>query len=190
MEPSAGVRLVESLVETTDLDNFDALVSLYWPRVFRFALASLRDRDAAQTVTQDTFLKAHRGRSEFRGESSVQTWLMKIAVNLVRDAVRSRRFRFWTQLRATGEEAQTLTDWLPDHRVSPEENAILRQQIELAWKAAKKLSERQNTVFLLRFVEDMDLLEIASVTGMTESAVKVHLFRALQSIRKRVGMLI
>jgi len=59
-----------------ELADFDAVVRLYWPRVFRFALASLRDRDAAQTVAQDCFLKAYRGRDRFRGESSLLTWLL------------------------------------------------------------------------------------------------------------------
>jgi RNA polymerase sigma factor (sigma-70 family) len=61
--------------------------------------------------------------------------------------------------------------------------ALAKEQVETIWKAAGKLSERQRTVFLLRFVEDMDLLEIAAVTGMKEGTVKTHLFRAVQSLR-------
>jgi RNA polymerase sigma-70 factor, ECF subfamily len=55
--------------------------------------------------------------------------------------------------------------------------------VRAVWNAAASLSERQRTVFLLRFVEDMDLLEIAAVTGMKEGTVKAHLFRALQAVR-------
>ena len=55
--------------------------------------------------------------------------------------------------------------------------------MDAIWKAAASLSERQRTVFLLRFVEDMDLLEIAAVTGMKEGTVKTHLFRAVQAVR-------
>jgi RNA polymerase sigma-70 factor (ECF subfamily) len=58
--------------------------------------------------------------------------------------------------------------------------------VQAIWTAAASLPGRQRTVFLLRFVEDMELLEIAEVTGMKEGTVKTHLFRALQSVRARL----
>lgn len=61
---------------------------------------------------------------------------------------------------------------------------MAKEQVAAIWRAAANLSERQRTVFLLRFVEDMDLLEIAAVTGMKEGTVKTHLFRAVQSVRR------
>ena len=87
MEPVATSRLIAASMEdrANEIADFDAVMRLYWPRVFRFALASLHDRDAAQTLAQDCFLKAYRGRAQFRGEASLQTWLMQIAVNLVSD---------------------------------------------------------------------------------------------------------
>ena len=81
-----------------EIEDINAAARLYWPRIFRFALASLTDRDAAQTVAQDCFLKAYRAKEQFRGEAGVLTWLMKIAVNLVRDNARSQRLRFWRLL--------------------------------------------------------------------------------------------
>jgi RNA polymerase sigma-70 factor (ECF subfamily) len=63
----------------------------------------------------------------------------------------------------------------------------MKEQLEAVWAATAKLSEKQRTVFLLRFVEDMDMGEIAAATGISQGAVKVHLFRAVQSVRKRLG---
>jgi RNA polymerase sigma-70 factor, ECF subfamily len=93
MEPAATTRAITVSMQDRagEIADFDSVVRLYWPRIFRFALASLRDRDAAQTVAQDCFLKAYRGRDRFRGESSLLTWLMQIAMNLVRDHARNRR---------------------------------------------------------------------------------------------------
>jgi RNA polymerase sigma-70 factor (ECF subfamily) len=79
----------------TPLDDMDAIVAAYEQRIFRFHLISIRDRDVAQTLTQDTFLRAWSARSSFRGDCSVSTWLMRIALNLVRDHTRTDRFRFW-----------------------------------------------------------------------------------------------
>ena len=77
--------------------------------------------------------------------------------------------------------------WLADRRRSPEDQTLLKEQVEAVWDVAANLPERQKTVFLLRFVEDMDLLEIAAVTGMKEGTVKTHLFRALQAVREQMG---
>jgi RNA polymerase sigma-70 factor (ECF subfamily) len=78
-------------------------VRLYRPKVFRFALASLRDLDAAETVTQDCFLRAYQARDRFRQDCSMQTWLMQIAVNLIRDHIRNRRFQFWRRASLTAQ---------------------------------------------------------------------------------------
>lgn len=168
-------------------DDFEALVRLYRPRVFRFALASLRDLDAAETVTQDCFLRAYQARASFRRDCSMHTWLMQIAVNLIRDQVRNRRFQFWRRLSRTAKGLDVPCRALADGARSPEMQALFNERVAAVWSAAERLPEKQRTVFLLRFVEDMDLLEIAAATGMKEGTVKTHLFRALRAVRERLG---
>lgn len=167
--------------------DFESVLRLYRPRVFRFILASTRDKDTAETLTQDCFFSAYRAWSRFRGDSSVETWLMKIAVNLIRDQARNRRLRFWRHTQIAGKPVEALSDRLSDHHRSPEQNALLQEEVMAVWEAAASLPERQRTVFLLRFVEDMDLAEIAAATGLKEGTVKTHLFRALQAVRERIG---
>ena len=167
-----------------EFDDFDQLVQHYRTRVLRFLFASVRDMDLAETLTQDCFWNAYRSRARFRGDCSVNTWLMRIAVNLIRNHSRSRRFQFWKKAQQVNNEA--IHDW-PDGSISPEERAAVNEQVQAVWEATKTLSERQRTVFLLRFVEDLDILEIAQAAGISESAVNVHLFRAVRGIRKRLG---
>jgi RNA polymerase sigma-70 factor (ECF subfamily) len=115
---------------------------------------------------------------------------MHIAVNLVRDFSRNRRLQFWRRIAACTltTEARDISETVCHRGISPESAAVVKEQVEAVWAATATLSERQRTVFLLRFVEDMDLLEIAATMGLTEGAVKVHLFRALRSVRKRLGV--
>ena len=188
MEPVTTTRWIPNAVDQTrEIEDFDAVVRLYWPRIFRFALASLRDRDAAESVAQDCFLKAYRARQGFRGEASLSTWLMQIAVNLIRDSIRNRRLRFWNRTRAAAPDFDVASQSLADGGSSPERAVLAKERVAAVWSAVETLSARQRTVFLLRFVEDMDLLEIAAVTGLREGTVKVHLFRALEGVRKRMG---
>jgi len=178
--------MTTAVANSSDLEDFEAVVRLYWLKIFRFALASLRDRHAAESLAQDCFFKAYKARHGFRGDASVGTWLMQIAVNLVRDHARDRRLQFWKRARLTAVDLNTAGGWLPDGGASPEVAALAREQVAAVWAATESLSERQRTVFLLRFVEDMDLLEIAAATGLKEGTVKAHLFRALQAVRERV----
>jgi RNA polymerase sigma-70 factor (ECF subfamily) len=178
--------LAESNRWTVELDDFDALVKRYRPRIFRFLLASLRDRESAENLTQDCFVRAYRARGQFRGAANPVTWLMQIAANVLRNHVASGRLKFWRRALRGGLDLADLRDWIPDRHASPETLALAKEQVEAMWQAVGGLSERQRAVFLLRFVEDLDLLEIAAITGMKEGTVKAHLFRALQSVRARI----
>jgi len=182
----AGTEFPAGEIEIQSASDFDALVRLHRPRVFRFILASVRNPESAENLTQDCFIRAYKARDQFRGVSSVSTWLMQIAANLVRDHEGSGRSRFWRRVLRRDVESSDLSEWVSDGRTSPESMAAAKEQVDAVWSAARQLPERQRTVFLLRFVEDMDLLEIAAVTGMKEGTVKTHLFRALQSVRKEL----
>jgi RNA polymerase sigma-70 factor (ECF subfamily) len=188
MEPTATAEVIPAVVvdPVQEIQDFDRVVERYWPRILRFVLAAVHDSDVAETLAQDCFWKAYRNRGAFRGESSLNTWLMRIAVNLVRDHARNRRFQFWKKARMAAVDSDKTHEWLPDCSISPEQRASVNEQVQAVWEATETLSERQRTVFVLRFVEDMNPGEIAEATGLTENAVNVHLFRAVRAIRKRL----
>src|SRR6202030_1064986 len=126
--------------------DFDVLVQTYRPRVFRFLLASVRDRESAENLTQDCFLRAYRAREQFRGESNRTTWLMQIAINLVRKHESSSRLKFWRRALRPGLSPADLRDWLPDRQVSPEAAVLAKEQVNGIWNVVTQLSERQRTV--------------------------------------------
>jgi RNA polymerase sigma-70 factor (ECF subfamily) len=169
-----------------ELDDFETLVRIHRPRIFRFLLASLRNRETAENLTQDCLIRAYQARERFRGASSIATWVMQIAANLLRDHQSNSRLKFWRHHLAPDTDIGDLARAIPDGQHSPEDLAAIGEQVAAIWSAAARLPERQRTVFLLRFVEDLDLLEIAEVTGMKEGTVKAHLFRALQAVRARL----
>lgn len=182
----AAERYSEGDDRTAELQDFDLLVKRHRSKIFRFLLASLRDWESAENLTQDCFVRAYRAREQFRGAANIGTWLMQIAANLLRDHEGNGRVKFWRRALGLGVDLADLRDWVPDRHGSPEELTLAKEQVQAIWKAVSHLSERQRTVFLLRFVEDLDLLEIAAITGMKEGTVKTHLFRALQSVRARL----
>ncbi len=167
-------------------DEFVRIVESHRPQIFRFLLGSLRDVDLAETLTQECFLKAHRNWKHFRGESSAMTWLMRIAINLQKDYWRNRRIQFWRQTRTNAVDLDEASEWLPNGERSAEQQILAREQVAQVWQAVKGLSERQRTVFLLRYVEERELREIAEATGLSEGTVKAHLSRALSRVREEL----
>ena len=177
MHPSAAAA--------TPFDDLDSVVAAHQKRIFRFLLSSLREPDLAHTLTQETFLRAWTTRNAFRGECSVATWLTRIALNLLRDHTRTQRFRFWRRVFTSAVDATEIAAFLPHPDSSLDSRLIASEQMALIWQTVTKLSERQRSVFLLRFVDEMELPEIASATGLPLSTVKSHLYRALAAIRAR-----
>ena len=171
----------------SELDDIDALVRTYRPRLLRFVAFSIGDADLAESITQDCFLKAYNGRANFRGDCSVNTWLTSIAVNLIRDQQRLQKFRFWRQARATAIDVTDAANFLPSNEASPESRILIKEKAAQVVAALENLSPNQRTIFLMRFTEEMDLSEIAAVTRMPINTVKTHLHRALKSVRSQVS---
>lgn len=187
---AAGTAVKPITVETAEeiaAQEFARIVESHRPQIFRFLLASTRDVDLAETLTQECFLKAHRNWGYFRGESSAMTWLMRIAINLQKDHWRNRRMQFWRQTRTNSVDVDEAGEWLPSGERSAEQQLLAREQVGRVWKAMNGLSERQRTVFLLRYVEEQELRDIAQATGLSEGTVKAHLSRALGKVRAELG---
>lgn len=174
-------------VSSEALDEFDAVMRAHQLHVYRVLISLVRDPDAADTLTQECFLRAYRKRESFRGEASLRTWLVTIAVNLARDHVRSRRVTFWKRLFQRGQDAAELSDTLVDQRPTADKVLAAREELGAVWAALEHLPERQRTVFILRYVDDLSLEQIAVAMGTTIGTVKTQLFRATASLRQMTG---
>jgi len=171
----------------TELDDIEALDRIYRSRLLRFVAYSTGDQDLAETIVQDCLLKAYNGRGSFRGDCSVYTWLAHIATNLIRDHQRSRKFQFWRRVHKTAPDLNELSSVLPGPGSSPESQMLAREKAQQVTAALEMLSVNQRTIFLMRFIEEMDLQEICQATGMQMSTVKTHLHRAVKAVRLKIG---
>jgi RNA polymerase sigma-70 factor (ECF subfamily) len=172
--------------EVVTRDTFDEVIRQNQRRVYRVIYLMLRDADAADTLTQECFLKAYQKLDTFRGEARFDTWLLKIAVNLARDHIKNRRASFWKRLVGLDDPEPTseVTSAMAAPQPSAERVLLAREQLDAVWKGLDALSEQQRTIFLLRFAEDMELTEIAQVLGLKVGSVKSQLFRATSTIRE------
>jgi len=172
--------------ESTPLD-FDLVVRQHQRRIYRVLLGMVRDPELADNLTQDCFVRAYEKRASFRGEASVSTWLISIAINLARDQRRNRRAGFWRRLfGAPAEQTEAALATAADLGASPERTLMARQELGRVWEIVDELPVRQREVFLLRFAEELPLEEIALALGTETGTVKAHLFRAVGTVRKRM----
>ena len=171
----------------SELDDIDELVRVHQARIRRFVTCSTGDPDLAETITQDTLLRAFKGRESFRGDCSVSTWLTGIAINVTRDHLRSGRYKFWKQLKATALDVSEMASFLPSESVSPERRVLAKERVKELYAALESLSYNQRTVFLMKFSEEMSVDEISEILGMAVNTVRTHLHRALKTVRSKLG---
>jgi len=174
--------------EAISSKSFDEIIRQHQRRVYRVLYLLLKDADAADTLTQECFLRAYKKRESFRGECRIETWLLRIAVNLARDHGKSRRASFWRRLIGLedAEGSETVPRQFPGSQPSPERVLLAREELEAVWAAVASLSQQQRTIFLLRFAEEMSLAEIAAILSLSVGTVKAHLFRATAKVRETV----
>jgi RNA polymerase sigma-70 factor, ECF subfamily len=185
LTPALRSPVIERVTEISS-ERFDELMRQHQHRVYRMIFLLARDCDVADTLTQECFLRAYQKRSSFRGECRIETWLLRIALNLVRDHVKNRRVSFWKRLTGLhdvqGEAFESRHLTAPDP--SPEKVLLAREQLQLVWKSLSGLSEQQRTIFFLRFAEEMPLADIAETLDLRVGTVKAQLARATSKLRK------
>ncbi|MHB9144042.1 MAG: RNA polymerase sigma factor [Symbiobacteriia bacterium] len=175
---SAQTQPLEDLVALAKRDPqcFGELYDLYFHKVYAFVYRRVSDRETAEDLTADAFVRALRNLPNFEGNlTNFPAWLFRIAANIITDHYRASRHR----------AAPLEIDQWADEEAGPEEMAMLHAQAEDVLRAVRCLTPDQQDVVLMRFVSGLKLKEIATATGRTEQAVKSLMFRALSTLRRR-----
>jgi RNA polymerase sigma-70 factor (ECF subfamily) len=154
--------------------------------VYRVIYLLVRDADTADTLTQECFLRAYQKRASFRGECRLETWILRIAVNLVRDHGKNRRASFWKRLVGLDDSESTATGprQFPAREPSAERALLAREELEAVWNALSSLSSQQRAIFFLRYEEEMPLAQIADLLEVKIGTVKTQLSRATGKLRE------
>ncbi|HUU57000.1 MAG TPA: sigma-70 family RNA polymerase sigma factor [bacterium] len=159
-----------------DHDAFGVIVETYRDRLFGLAVGILRNRSAAEDVVQEAFIKAYKNLKGFRGDSSIYTWLYRIAVNTAHNHLRRASRRTEVDF----EDVAPIIETRGQNPAESTANAELGTAID---GAIQDLPPRQREVFMLHYFERMTHREIAEVLGVTEGAIKANFFHAVQKLK-------
>ncbi len=168
-----------------NVNDFEKLVTAYEKNVYNIALRMVGDPDDAADMTQETFIKAYRALSGFRGDSKFSSWLYRIASNVCLDFLRSRSRHPQVSL-STVDEDDRATFELPDMRQNPEEQLMKKLGMEAVRRGLEQLPEQQRQILVLRELGGLSYAELAQTLGLEEGTVKSRIFRA----RKRLCALL
>src|SRR5688572_17629288 len=166
-------------------ERYGELVSRHQRRAARIAYHYLRDAADVDEAVQDAFVKAYSHLATFREELPFEVWFTRILINgcLDRIKARTRRERWMTSMPDGPGGERDFAERTPGHGPSPEEQLLARERRQRLAEAIAKLPDRQRAVFMLSHYEGCTSREVSGLTGLNESTVRVHLFRAVRKLR-------
>lgn len=169
-------------VQAGDAEAFEKLMLAHEKAVFNLALRMTENREDAEDVSQEAFLKAYRSLSDFRGESKFSVWLYRIVSNVCLDFLRRKRRRPSASLTVEDDEGEEVPWDVPDERYTPERLLERKLTQEAVRKGLAALPENQRKILLLREIKGLSYEEIGEVLDLDPGTVKSRIFRA----RKRL----
>ncbi|MDR7001799.1 RNA polymerase sigma factor SigX [Neobacillus niacini] len=160
-------------------DNFNHLYKKYHNDVYNFLYYMVHNRDQAEDLVQEVYIRVLKAHQKFKGDSSEKTWLFAIARNVAIDSFRKHKgwkqrivdkFDFWEQQ-------------IKDESLTPEESAFHKEDTENMFKCLEQCTLDQKCVIILRYLQELTILETAKVLGWKESKVKTTQHRAIKQLK-------
>jgi RNA polymerase sigma-70 factor, ECF subfamily len=177
-------------VKAGDEMSFELLLHKYRTPLVNFLCRMVKDQASAEDLAQEVFLRVYRARKEYSPSAKFTTWLFRIATNLALNAIRDGRYRQMT----ISIDAQADEDDAPMEVAAKETRAddrlIEHERNEMIRGAILSLPEKQRVAVVLHKYHDMDYAEIGKILGCSESALKSLLFRAYETLRVQLALLV
>jgi RNA polymerase sigma-70 factor (ECF subfamily) len=166
-------------------ERYAEIVARHQRRASRIAFHYLRDAAEADESVQDAFVKAYSHLASFREELPFEIWFTRILINgcLDRIKARTRRERWIVPAPEPAPGQSDFTDRVAGSGPSPEDQLLARERRQKLAGALSRLPERQRSVFMLSHYQGCTSREVSALTGLNESTVRVHLFRAIRRLR-------
>lgn len=163
---------------------FGLIIERFQRRLFRVAMAIVRDETEADIITHDSLVQAYTHLARFQARAELETWLTRIVINRSRDLLRRRRF---LSLFTRDDDGEEIMMEPADERPDPEREIMSRQLRVAIERAQNRLSAQQKIIFRLRHYENHSLEDIAEMLGLRSGTVRAHLFRAMHKVREELA---
>ena len=179
-------------IKNGDNAAYDDMVARYWDRIFARVHNLLKNQQDAEEVTQDAFIRAHRGLDKFRGDASFSTWLYQIATNLAHNRYwywfrRKRDYSISLDQPLSVDGDLTLEGVMPSEGETPSEAAVTQEFVDRVSECMNGLGEKHREVLTLRNVQNFTYEEISQELEISVGTVKSRIARARENLRELMG---
>ena len=164
---------------------FDELYQKYHQDVFQFLFYMVRNKEQAEDLVQEVYIRVFKSYNRFEGKSSQKTWLFSIARNVAIDFFRKQKG--WKE--RILEKFDWSTNQVKDENPIPDEIVIQREEIRLIFQCLEYCTVDQRAVIILRFLHDLSIIETAEALSWTESKVKTTQHRSLKLLKRYIETL-
>lgn len=164
---------------------FDELYDKYHHDVFQFLFYMVRNKELAEDLVQEVYIRVLKSYDRFEGKSSEKTWLFSIARNVAIDSFRKQKG--WKQRLL--DKFDWSSNQLKDDHPLPEEMALKNEEIQRIYACLEKCTVDQRLVIVMRYIQELTISETAESLGWTESKVKTTQHRALKVLRTSMAEL-
>jgi len=169
-------------------DSFETLLRKYYPRLLNFIYRFVGNREAAEDLTQEVFIKVYQGASGYQPHAQFKTWLYTIARNISLNALRKNKNSGFSLDEDIDCEGDSLKRQLPDTRnLNPKEELVQKETARVVQEAIQALPENQRLAVILRRYEEFSYEEIAKTMNVSVEAVKSILNRAKENLKKSLA---
>jgi RNA polymerase sigma-70 factor (ECF subfamily) len=165
---------------------FNDLYEKYHQDVFQFLFYMVRNREQAEDLMQEVYIRVLKSYQHFEGKSSEKTWLFSIARNVAIDAFRKQKG--WKQ--RIIEKFDWSSQQVKDEYPIPEEIALQKEEIQIMYQGLENCTVDQKMVVIMRYIQELSITETAEALGWTESKVKTTQHRALKVLKKNMEELL
>ena len=181
-------------VKAGDEQSFTLLLHRYRTPLVNFLYRMVRNREQAEDLAQEVFLRVYRAREDYVPSAKFTTWLFRIATNLALNSVRDTRYRRMevsldAPVTVDAEEGEEKTVDIAEKHPNIEQHLVAETRKKMIRHAIEKLPEKQRAAVLLHKYMELDYAEIARILSCSESALKSLLFRAYETLRARLAHL-
>ncbi|HMD41664.1 MAG TPA: sigma-70 family RNA polymerase sigma factor [Candidatus Acidoferrum sp.] len=182
-------------VKSGDEASFALLLHRYRTPLVNFLYRMVRNREQAEDLAQEVFLRVYRARADYVPSAKFTTWLFRIATNLALNSIRDNRYQkledsIDSPARIDSEDGDDRPLDVAEQHPNIEQHLVEDVRVKMIRHAIDKLPEKQRAAVLLHKYEELDYAEIAKILNCSESALKSLLFRAYEALRVELAPLV
>ncbi|USK34077.1 RNA polymerase sigma factor SigW [Bacillus sp. F19] len=173
-------------VKKGDQNAFAEIVDIYKDKIYQLCYRMLGNSHEAEDIAQEAFIRAYVNINSYDMDKKFSTWLYRIATNLTIDRIRKKKPDYYLDAEVTGTEGLTMYSQVAADVVLPEDQVETMELQQMIQKEILKLPDKYRTVIVLKYIDELSLIEISEILDMPIGTVKTRIHRGREALRKQL----